>query len=533
MQAYLKPVRVLVSIITLAIIGFLFLDFSNSVPVAWFRDIIWLQFVPSLISFLTTVGRGLSVTAFGFVAVLLLTLLFGRVYCSYICPLGIFQDVISWFSQKTKKKFRFRFAPPKTWVRYAILLAVVLSLFTGSIFLVNLLDPYSNFGRFMSDLFRPVYVISNNLLVKLFEATGSYVLYPVKVAATDPYALIVPVLMLLLVVWFAVRRGRLYCNAICPVGTLLGLIAKVSLFRIKFDKTACTQCGKCMFACKSQCIDMKQQSVDFSRCVGCANCLNVCEKHGIRYTLAPASKSKLKQTDHSKRRFFVGSLLFIGALSGLSIKTIAKSRRQQNNESKEKGSGKGSGTEEVTKTHPVCPPGALGLHHFTATCTACHLCVSACPTGVLKPSFLEYGFFGMMQPYMDYNHSFCNYECVKCSEVCPNNAILPLTRAEKVLTQIGTVRFIKNNCIVYTDETSCGSCSEHCPTKAVKMVAYKGELTIPQVNTDICVGCGACEYACPATPYKAIIVDGRKEHGPAQEPEEEIPEEKPLEDFPF
>ncbi len=134
---------------------------------------------------------------------------------------------------------------------------------------------------------------------------------------------------------------------------------------------------------------------------------------------------------------------------------------------------------------------------------------------------------------MDYHTSFCNFECTKCTEVCPNKAILPLTKEEKVVTQIGIVRFIKQNCIVFTDETSCGSCSEHCPTQAVKMVPYKGELTIPEVNADICVGCGACEYACPVTPYKAIIVDGHEKHQIAQKPKEEALEEKPLEDFPF
>ncbi|MDR1865568.1 MAG: 4Fe-4S binding protein [Bacteroidales bacterium] len=534
MQAYLKPARVVVSIIMLAGTGFLFLDFSGSAPSAWFRYFTWLQFVPSIIDFLNTLGRGLAVTAFGFAAVLLLTLLFGRVYCSYICPLGILQDVISRISKKAKrKKSRFRFAPPKTWLRYSILILVCLSLFTGKLFLLNTLDPYSNFGRLMSDFLRPLYAAGNNLLTSLLQAMGSYALYPVKVAVTDPYALLVPALILTLVVWFSFRRGRLYCNAVCPLGTLLGLVSKISLFKIRFDKAGCTRCGKCMFVCKSQCIDVKQQQIDFSRCVGCADCLKACDNNSIRYTFASTEKAKIMQPDRSKRRFVMGSLLFIGALSGLSIKSIARNSKPKNSDPKTKGSGVNTGNEEVIKTHSVCPPGSQSIHHFTGACTACHLCVSACPTGVLKPSFLEYGFFGMMQPYMDYHTSFCNYECVRCTEICPNGAILPLTREEKVLTQIGTVRFVRNNCIVHTDETSCGSCSEHCPTKAVRMVPYKGELTIPEVNVDICVGCGACEYACPVTPNKAIIVDGCKEHRQAQKPKEETLEEKPLEDFPF
>ncbi|MDR0713489.1 MAG: 4Fe-4S binding protein [Bacteroidales bacterium] len=573
MQAYLKPARIVISIATLLVVGFLFLDFGDTVPAAWFRKILWLQFIPSLFGFLNTLKDGLSLSVFGFAVVLLLTLLFGRVYCSYLCPLGVFQDVICWFSKKIRKKKRYRFTPPKTWLRYGILVVVCLSLLSGSIYLVNVLDPYSNFGRFFTDFFRPLYVLGNNLLVQLLQSLGSYALYPVKVVSANPYALIVPAAMLVLVVWCAIRKGRLYCNAICPVGTLLGLIACVSLFKIRINKTTCTQCGKCTFACKSHCIDIKQQQIDSSRCVGCANCLKSCDKNSIGYALASANKPKKVVPDKSKRRFLFGSILFMGALGGLSVKSMAISRKDEDETPKEEHH---TGFEEAVKTHQVSPPGSKGIRHFTGSCTACHLCVSACPTGVLKPSLFEWGFFGMGQPYMDYHSSFCNYECVKCSEVCPNKAILPLAESAapelkeaaekdaqqsfetqfsrtanlsdagdyalmqsmiqrniKVRTQIGTVRFIRNNCIVYSEETSCGSCSEHCPTKAVRMVPYKGELTIPQIDTDICVGCGACEYACPVTPNKAILVDGCKEHGIAQKPDDEAVEEKPLTDFAF
>ncbi|MDR0814258.1 MAG: 4Fe-4S binding protein [Bacteroidales bacterium] len=558
MQTYLKPVRIIISIVTLLVIGFLFLDFSDSVPVAWFRDILRLQFVPSLLSFLNTLGNGLFLSACGFVAILLLTLLFGRVYCSYICPLGVFQDIIIWISRKSKKKVkaRYRFTPPKTWLRYGILIIVCLSLFTGSIFLVEILDPYSNFGRFISDFFRPVYVLGNNLLANILQKMGFYALYPVEIAIGDPYALIVPALLLLLVLWCAIRKGRLYCNAFCPVGTLLGLASYGSLFKIRIKKSSCTQCGKCMFACKSHCIDVKQQRIDFSRCVGCADCIKVCDQNSIRYSLT-SDKAKKMAPDKSKRRFLFGSLLFMGALSGLSVKSLARNNRMSDEDAVEPEHN--NGHEDAIKENQVCPPGSQSIHHFTGACTACHLCVSACPTGVLKPSLFEWGFFGMLQPYMDYHASFCNYECTKCSDVCPTNAILPFVPQEedaqthlqksleectpeeseflksrlKIAVQIGTVRFIKNNCIVYTEETSCGSCSEHCPTKAVRMVPYKGELTIPQVNTNICVGCGACEYACPVKPNKAIIVDGCKDHQVAQKPPEDTIEEKPLEEFPF
>jgi ferredoxin len=136
---------------------------------------------------------------------------------------------------------------------------------------------------------------------------------------------------------------------------------------------------------------------------------------------------------------------------------------------------------------------------------------------------------------MDYLTSFCNFDCNKCGQVCPTGAILPLTTEEKHVTQMGKAVFVRQNCVVYTDETDCGACSEHCPTKAVHMVPYKNGLVIPEVDQDICIGCGACEHPCPVeAPYKAIFVNGNPVQQIAKTPEKG---EKQIiddtEDFPF
>jgi len=189
---------------------------------------------------------------------------------------------------------------------------------------------------------------------------------------------------------------------------------------------------------------------------------------------------------------------------------------------------------QINRQHPVTPPGALGQARFNSICTACHLCVSACPTQVLQPNYFLYGLNGFLQPRMDYITSFCNFECTLCGEVCPTGAILPLIKEEKKLIQIGKSNFVKENCIVYTKNTACGACSEHCPTKAVNMVRYKDKLTIPEVNNKICVGCGACEYACPTDP-KSIYVEGNPVHLTAEKPKD-VKIEKKIdykEEFPF
>jgi len=500
MQRYVKPFRLIVSVIVLAVVAYLFIDTGKKALPAWFQCFIWLQFIPSLIKFVQSIGHGLSVVAFGFIVVIILTLLLGRVYCSFICPLGIFQDVVSRFSKALlnirKKKFRFFFSPPKSWLRYSILVIFALSFFTGSVFF-DLLEPYSIFGRFISHLLRPI------------------VIADIKI---DLYTLIIPVLTLALVIGLSVWKGRLYCNTVCPVGTLLGLMSKASLYKIRFNRSVCKQCGKCMFVCKSQCIDVKNMQVDFSRCVGCGNCLKSCDYNAFLYSRATADNPKIREEIAvSKRHFIFNGALFIATLGGLiTFKSFTKNfrhfRKRELDPKCVRERGIGRGQLEVLPAHAVSPPGSFSLSHFTGACTACNMCVNACPKGVLKFSLFEHGISGVMQPFMDYYASFCDHECTKCGEVCPSGAILPLSVKEKQITQIGVSRFEKQNCVIYINERTCGNCAVHCPTQAIRMVPYKDGLTLPEITPDVCIGCGACEWACPVTPYKAIVIDGNSEH---------------------
>jgi Fe-S-cluster-containing hydrogenase component 2 len=138
-----------------------------------------------------------------------------------------------------------------------------------------------------------------------------------------------------------------------------------------------------------------------------------------------------------------------------------------------------------------------------------------------------------MQPVMDFHKGFCAYECTSCLEVCPTGALLPLVTDAKKLTQIGKAVFIEDNCIVKTEGTACGACAESCPTKAVHMVPYKGNLVIPETTDDICIGCGHCEFACPTVPYKAIFVNGNPVHAAAKKPANVQTDMKKPEEFPF
>ena len=526
----LKYFRVIISLFFLVTATLIFIDIRHEFSEGFISSFLYLQFVPSAVR----IFQVTALSATGFLLIILLTALFGRVYCSTICPLGILQDVISWISIKFRKiKRPYKYSKPSNILRYSLLGLTVIFILFGSFLLLTLLDPYSNFGRFVSYFGRPGVIEVNNSLSSFLMERGNYFLFPVTVPAIRWEILVFAFLMLGLVVGLAYKWGRLYCNTVCPVGTLLGYISRYSRFRIHIDKDSCSMCGRCDRICKSSCISFRDSDIDFSRCVACYNCLKVCPDNAIKYSV-PQKEEKLVPvtseypgntgtiTDTSKRNFLFSALIMFFGGRFLSTSAADVPQPQQETEIME------------IKNHPVSPPGSRSIDNFNKSCTACTLCVTACPTNVLQPSFLEYGIGGLLQPHMNFHTGFCNFDCTVCGEVCPNGAILPLTQEKKHLTQIGVVKFEKENCIVYTENTSCGACSEHCPTRACDMVPYIGELTIPEVDEDTCIGCGACEYICPTRPYRAIYVDGNRKHKIADEPDfEPVEKEVDFEDFPF
>ncbi len=516
----LKKIRVIISLIFFFLTIGLFLDITGLLPEKFYDSVLYLQFIPSLLKFVSISG----LAAAGFIFVLILTLFFGRIYCSTICPLGTLQDIIIFFSKKFKITKKFTKTRTYNWLRYSILSVTIIAFLSGSILLINLLDPFSNFGKISTNLFRPVYIGLNNFIALSLQKIDSYYFYPVHYRSFNLPAFFYSVFFLGVIVLMSLKKGRLFCNTICPVGAILGLVSKFSFFKIIINKDLCNSCQKCVISCKAGCIDIKEQKVNFSECVGCLNCLIPYPSNGINFSFSSQKGSKKedeKKPDLHKRKFLKNSMMLTLGVSAFPINKndLQNLKLTQNPEQ---------------KNHPVTPPGSVSFEHFTKLCTACHLCISACPTQVLQASFLEYGLGGMMQPRMDFYNEYCNFECTVCGEVCPTGAILPLDKEKKKTTQIGKVIFIKQNCIVETEGTDCGACSEHCPTKAVKMIPYKG-LFLPKVNTEICIGCGACEFACPTEPYKAIYVDGNPVHKTAKKPEvKKIDDDFDAEeDFPF
>jgi ferredoxin len=165
--------------------------------------------------------------------------------------------------------------------------------------------------------------------------------------------------------------------------------------------------------------------------------------------------------------------------------------------------------------------------------------VNKCPAGIITPSTFELGLRGFMQPVLDFHTRYCDETCNLCTLVCPSHALQPLTVEEKNLTSIGKAIFVEKNCVIHTKKENCASCDEHCPTKAIKMVPYGDpalNLVIPQVDRELCIGCGACEYACPIRPYRGIYVDGLSMHEPAKPASDPDAKQEDISgdiDFPF
>jgi ferredoxin len=517
-SSVLRRIRIVFSTLVFIFFFLVFVDFKSIIPANYINILNFFQFVPSVLKYydLRTLAAG------GFLIVILLTFITGRTYCSFLCPLGIGQDLTSRIGGRIRKKFRrYGFKRPFTILRYTILAVTLIVTLVWGIYMITLLDPYSIFARFMTFFAKPVIIMLNNFVAGILGKFDIYSLSNIPVKGFPLIVYAIPAAFFILIGGLSLTKGRLYCNMICPVGTLLGLISKVSILRIKFNETDCTRCGRCSMRCKSSCIDFLKHNVDITRCVSCFNCIHTCQDKAISYGIVNFKK-KVHETDENKRKVIAGSLLLLFGFSRVSKAQDKKAPTP-----------KKDSTVRENKTYPVCPPGGGSIADFNKDCTACSLCINVCPNGVLQPAYKQYGIAGMLQPVMDYHKSFCTYNCTKCTEICPTNALHLLVLDAKKLTQLGKSKFIKDNCIVKTEKTACGACSESCPTKAVHMIPYEGNLVIPEVTEDICIGCGHCEFACPTVPYKAIFVDGNSVHVSAKKPENVKSDIKTPVEFPF
>lgn len=391
-----------------------------------------MQFGPILMKSLTAFSVGALAVALGIAA---LTFLFGRFYCAALCPFGILQDVIGFLSRR-----KGRAVPNFSKFRYAVAGIAFGMLLFGWSALFFLLDPYSNFGR----------------IVASFSIGGMIPLLGIAILS----------------IW----KKRIYCTTICPVGTLLGLLAKHGLFRLHLTDP-CVKCGMCVKVCPAGCIEPQKGTLDNERCVRCMNCVSVCRFQAVKFSLPDRNGTFV---DPSRRAFLIhGGVLIAGLATGMVLAKI--------------GMGK---LKEYAKRFRILPPGAGNAERFAARCTACQLCVANCPEKIIVSSPRG----GTVS--LDLSRGACRFDCNQCSQLCPTGAIAPLTLSVKQKTKIAEAKFQPRNCIVFQEGSACGKCANACPTGAITLRTSGAPRP---VNVALCIGCGACQSVCPA-PEKAMTV---------------------------
>ena len=487
----LRKIRTILAAVFIVLITLLFLDFTGTLH-HWLSWLAKIQFLPAVLAL--NVGV--------IIALVLLTLIFGRIYCSVICPLGVFQDVLA---RLHRKKNKYSYSKEVRWLRYPVLVLFVIALVAGIGSFFQLLAPYSSYGRIATMIFQPLWMLGNNVLGTIAERADSYTFYTVDVWMKSMPVLIIAAVTLVVLFVLAWRGGRTYCNTICPVGTILSFLARFSFLKIHFDEGKCKNCSMCSKNCKAACIDYKTHTVDYSRCVVCGNCISSCKFGALKYsrkTSETSDTSKTSPIDTSKRSFLIASAL---------VSTAALAQKKE----KLMDGGLAELEEKAVpqRQTPLTPPGSLSFDHFAQHCTGCQLCVSECPNDVLRPSS---DLMHLMLPTMSYERGHCRPECTRCSEVCPAGAIVKVDKAEKSSVQIGHAVWIKKNCVPITDQVECGNCARHCPAGAIEMVPLdendETSPMIPAINEAACIGCGACEYVCPSRPFSAIYVEGHEVH---------------------
>ena len=435
----------------------------------------------------------------------LLTVVLGRVFCGWVCPLGAIHQFSSWAFKKAKF-----LRPPReekasvAWKYYVLILVLAGSVFTLD--LVGLLDPFSFLYRSIAiGVFPGLTHAATGLVGALYGLGLDAAAQPVSQAfqklalnATFRQGLLV-FLLFGLAIGLNARKERFWCRYVCPLGALLGLFSRWNVFKVRVDMDKCIKCNLCTMHCQTQAVPYPNEKWRSAECVYCGTCAAICPTSAITYP-ASARPEKLDTINLSRRKL----LLTTGVGAFLApVFRISPARKR-------------AGLKLIR------PPGALPEEKFLAKCVKCGECMKACPTNALQPTLFEAGPEGLWTPMLVPRIGYCEYYCSLCTQVCPTGAIRELKIEEKTTVKIGSSWINKNRCIPYALGKPCIVCEEHCPTspKAIKFVMVETKLPdgttatekAPVIDNTLCIGCGICENKCPVVDQPAIYVTSVGEH---------------------
>lgn len=431
------------------------------------------------------------------------TLVFGRVFCGWVCPLGTLNDFMGRFT--SRKRTQEEQGDRGLRIKYYILIfLLVSSLFTLQI--TGLMDPISLLIRSFAVAVEP--------LVNLMVHTGFDFLYRANIPGVTTiseaiysflksyvlafhqplfYQGVFIGLIFAAILLANLYRRRFWCTDLCPLGALLGFIARISpLKRIVGD--TCTSCNLCVQDCRVGAAADLEGEWKKAECVVCGECQEECPQDAVRFRfVSPKAEGSVADIKLQRRGVIASLLAGIFFVPLVRVNPLYKRREGR----------------------LIRPPGALPEKDFLRRCVRCGECMKVCLTNGLQPSLFEAGLEGIWTPRFDFRIGYCQYYCTLCGQVCPTGALTELTQEEKERTKIGLAYVDKSRCIPFVQGVECIVCEEHCPTpdKAIKfevveVTTKKGSKRIrrPIVDLSLCIGCGICEYKCPLHDQPAIIV---------------------------
>ena len=494
-----KKLRQTVQIAALLLFLALFIYSNAQRPQRFWTDI-FARLDPLLMLSAALAGRvilgGLALSSI----IVILTVVFGRVWCGWLCPLG---TVLEWLGPRKSR----RRAPSDRWrvAKYLLLVAILMAAVLGNLTLV-VLDPIAILNRTLATAIWPAlgYAVTGaeEFLYEFpalwgpLDTIHSAVVQPIFLGVQPVFGLTALVALLFVGMvalnWWA---ERFWCRYLCPLGGLLGLLAKLSLVRRKVGDE-CTLCARCTHQCPTGTIDPDDgYRSDPAECIVCYDCLTDCTREGIgfQWRLRGWRPARWRDYDPTRRQV-------LGAM-GASVAGVAL-----------------AGVEPITARQPatmIRPPGAI-LEDFSALCVRCGACIRVCPTQGLQPSLFEGGVQNLFTPRLVPRLGYCSFACNACGQVCPTDAIPALGLEEKQQAVIGLASVNRDRCLPWAHDLPCIACEEACPVaekaiwlEEVQVVNDEGEpvlLQRPQVHQDLCTGCGICEFQCPMGGESAIRV---------------------------
>ncbi len=444
--------------------------------------------------------------------ILALTLLFGRVFCNWICPYGTLHQFIGWLfnilpAKKRIEKNRYR---DFYFLKYVILGVFLLMAAMGAL-QIGLLDPICLMYRTFATVFAPASdmavdraaLTANNLKLDTLWFDN------LKFAPGAPRRVFVGSfwvgLMLFVLVAMNLYIPRFFCRTLCPLGSLLGVISRFSIFRINRDVHKCTNCDLCLVRCEGA--SDPQSMLRLSECFSCMNCIDDCPEDALNFTAFGQDKKQVVPGPDLSRR----KLIFT-ATAGLLAVPLVKNH--------------GVNTDDNFSPLLIRPPGSVEEDLFLSKCIKCDQCINTCPTNVLQPAtFEEGGLEALWTPVMNFNIGHCQLKCNLCSEVCPTGAIRKITVEEKLgkgefaeqgPVRLGTAFYDRGRCLPHAMEIPCVVCEEVCPVSPKAIQTHDEEvkdgfgnivvLNKPFIIPDLCIGCGICQNECPVTDSRAVYV---------------------------